>query len=135
MRKDLLREFTLTIYGNPISKKNSQRLVPVKGRIIPLPSKAYAEYEANAKGQLLGQIGEPEIDYPVNISCVYYMGTRRKCDLVNMIEASLDILVKARVIADDNYTIVARHDNCGVFYDKVNPRVEVTITELLTFEP
>jgi hypothetical protein len=42
--------------------------------------------------------------------------------------------VKAKVIADDNYKIVARLNDSRVDYDKANPRVEITISELLPFE-
>lgn len=128
-------EAHLTIYGNPVTKKNSQRMVYVKGRMIPIPSAQYKKYEKSAKDQLLGQIGEPEIDFPLNIKCVYYMQTRRKCDLVNLLEASLDILVAANVLKDDNYTIASMHDGSRVSYDKENPRVEIELREMLPFEP
>lgn len=127
-------EKRLTIYGNPISKKNSMRLVPVNGRIIPLPSKQYVEYEKEALKQLSFQYNDEPIDYEVNISCLYFMQTKRKCDLVNLLEATLDVLVKAKIIADDNHTIVAKHDGCYVTYDKENPRVEIVIKELCPFE-
>ena len=124
----------LTIYGNPVTKKNSQRMVYAKGRIIPLPSKAYIDYEKSAKEQLLGQIGEPMIDYPVNVACTFYMGSRRRVDIGNLISGIHDILVSANVLADDNRDIVAGVDSCRVMYDKQNPRCEVTITEIENYE-
>ena len=133
-QENFLHETFLTIYGNPISKKNSIRLVYAKGRMIPIPSKQYVEYEREALKQLSFQYKDEEISFPVNVSCAYFMQTKRKCDLVNLIEGTLDVLVKAHVIADDNHTIVAKHDGCLVTYDKENPRVEITITELLPFE-
>ena len=57
------------------------------------------------------------------------MRTHRRVDLVNLLEATCDILVDANVIADDNSGIVAGHDGSRVKYDKDNPRVEITITE------
>ena len=124
----------LTIYGNPVTKKNSQRMVYAKGRIIPLPSAKYLAFEKDAKKQLAEQYkGEP-IDYPVNLECKYFMQTRRKCDLVNLLEATQDTLVVAKVIADDNFRIVARVDGSEVLYDKENPRTEILIRELLPFE-
>ena len=128
------REIKLTIYGNPVTKKNSQRMVYAKGRIIPLPSAKYSAFEKDAKKQLVEQYkGEP-IDYPVNLECKYFMQTRRKCDLVNLLEATQDTLIVAKVIADDNFSIVARVDGSEVLYDKENPRTEIVIRELLPFE-
>ena len=129
-----MNELRLVIIGQPITKKNSQRLIYAKGRIIPLPSSQYKLYEASALKQLAAQYKTIPIDVPVNLSCVYYMGTRRKCDITNLLQATQDILVKAGVIDDDNYTIVARLDDCAVDYDKEHPRVEITIRELMPFE-
>lgn len=66
----------------------------------------------------------------MNVRCVYYMATRRKVDLANLIEATCDILVKAKVLADDNSQIVAAHDGSRVCYDKKNPRAEIWIEEM-----
>jgi Holliday junction resolvase RusA-like endonuclease len=41
-----------------------------------------------------------------------------------------DILVKHKVISDDNYKIVASHDGTRVYVDKENPRVEIDIRKL-----
>ena len=56
------------------------------------------------------------------------MQTRRKCDIVNLLQAVCDILVKYNIILDDNYTIVSSHDGSRVYYDKHNPRTEISIT-------
>ncbi len=112
----------------PISKKNSQQILTNKttGRPFIMPSKKYKEYEKNAlwfipKGRM--------IDEPVNVQCLFYMPTHRKCDLVNMQEAILDVMVKAGLLADDNYSIVQSMDGSRVLYDKNSPRTEVYITK------
>lgn len=110
----------------PITKKNSQQIITVKGRPMIIPSKAYNQYERDALW-LINYDGDP-IDYPVNIKATFYMKTRRRVDLVNLQEALLDVLVKAEVLADDNNTIVASTDGSRVSYDKENPRTEVEIT-------
>jgi Holliday junction resolvase RusA-like endonuclease len=74
-------------------------------------------------------MGEP-INGTVNVKCVYYMPTKRRCDVVNMLEATLDILVKYGVLADDNSNIVVSMDGSRVLYDKENPRTEVEITPI-----
>lgn len=119
--------WSCTIYGDPRTKKNSSRVIQKNGRTIVLPSKPYTEYEKSWKGQVMPP--PAPIDYAVNMKAVYYMKTRRKVDLANLEEATLDILVKYGVLADDNCTIVATMDGSRVEYDKENPRVEITLTE------
>ena len=75
-----------------------------------------------------------KIDYPVNIKCVYYMQTRRKVDLTNLLSATMDCLVSSGVIVDDNRNIAGANDGSRVFYDKENPRVEITISDLNNYE-
>lgn len=119
----------LTLYGDPRTKKNSARILRSRsgGRFVA-PSKAYVDYETDC----LRQIKRPHspISARVNVRCVYYMATRRKVDLANLIEATCDILVKAKVLADDNSQIVAAHDGSRVDYDKKNPRAEIWIEEM-----
>ena len=123
----------MTLAGQPATKKNSQRVIKIKrkggkGFIKLLPSEAYEKYEADCLKQIDGRL-KLEIGYPVNVQCVYYMKTRRAVDLSNLIEASHDILVKAGVLSDDNRNIIASVDGSRVFYDRRNPRVEITITD------
>ena len=118
-----------TIPLAPITKKNSQRIVinPKTGRPFIMPSSAYKDYEREAALFIPRGV---HIDKPVNIKCLFYMPTRRKCDLTNLLEAIDDILVKTGVLADDNYTVVAAHDGSRVFYDKDNPRTEIYINQM-----
>lgn len=118
--------FEFTIPLTPITKKNSQQIITVKGRPMIIPSKAYRDYEKQC-GVFLKPL---KIDYPVNIKCVYYMPTRRKVDITNLLSATHDVLVKYQVIEDDNSKIVYSVDGSRVFYDKENPRTEIEIWEV-----
>ena len=115
-----MEEIKIILQTAPRTKKNSQQIFFNKatGKRMIVPSKQYKEYEQAC----LWQIRRPK--------CVYYMPTRRKVDLSNLIEASLDILVRAGVLEDDNCDVAAAHDGSRVYYDKENPRAEITITEL-----
>lgn len=110
---------------NSVTKKNHGQIVMIKGRPIMLPSKPYQEYEKKCK-QYMPKLDEP-IDYPIKLKCTYYMETRRKCDITNLLQATCDILVKYKVLADDNYSIVASVDGTRVYYDKENPRTIIEI--------
>jgi len=120
----------IVLLGDPRTKKNSQRLVPFGGRMIPLTSKAYSDYERDCLAQITGD-KRKAIDCPVNVQAVYYMGTRRRVDLTNLLEATDDILTAAGVILDDHSGIVAGHDGSRVRYDKDNPRTEIDITWIM----
>ena len=107
----------------PVTKKNSMRMIRKNGKTIPIPSRAYKEYES-AAGRFLKPLG---IDYPVNIKALYYMQTRRIVDKTNLESALCDTLVHNGVLADDNSRIVVATDGSRVLYDKVRPRTEVYI--------
>lgn len=124
-------EHCITIYGIPRSKKNSSRVVMCGRYPKILPSKAFEEYEKACK-PYVPALG---INYPVNIEAVFYMDIDylnkvKKIDLVNLEEALLDVLVKYGCIEDDNVRIVRTMNGSRLDYDKSNPRVEVTITEI-----
>lgn len=119
-----------TIMGAPVTKKNSQRILRSgSGRPFIAPSTKYKEYEEAAIWQLNPKPEKP-IDSPVNVCCVYYMPTRRRVDLTNLLSATDDILVRAGVLADDHSGILAAHDGSRVRYSKELPRVVIEITSL-----
>ena len=118
-------KFTINIA--PRTKKNSQRIVVVKNKPMIIPSKLYKDYERDCKYFV------PKIDtinYPINLKCTYYMPTRRRVDLCNLLEATCDMLVHYKIIEDDNCKIVYSHDGSRVLYDKNNPRVEIEIERI-----
>ena len=117
----------------PVSKKNSQQILMNKstGRPFIMPSAKFKQYEREAAWFLKPRPPRP-IDCALAIKCLFYMPTRRRVDLTNLLEAIDDILVGAGIIADDHSGIVVSHDGSRVLYDKDNPRTEVTITRLDT---
>ena len=120
---------TYTLLGPPRTKKNHQRILRgAGGKPTIAQSKEYIQYEKDC----LWQIRSPPrpLAGPVNVRCLYYMPTRRRVDLTNLLEATCDILVKAGVLADDCATIVAGHDGSRVKYYKECPRTEIEITEV-----
>ena len=121
----------IVIPSNPITKKNHGRIVKKKtktGKEIPfmLPSSQYTKYESMCK-KYIPKVDRP-IDFPINLEVHYYMETRRKCDITNLLQATCDILVKYGIVQDDNYTIISGFDGTRANYDKENPRCEIIIT-------
>ena len=111
----------------PRTKKNSVRLIHVGERTLPIASKAYQEFENDCLKIIPGAFRKM-IAEPVNIRAIFYMRTKRRIDLTNLLEAVDDMLTKAGVLADDSRDIVAGHDGSRVYYDKDNPRIEIEIT-------
>jgi Holliday junction resolvase RusA-like endonuclease len=93
-----------------------------------IPSKKYRDYEKACKPYL--EHRNYEIDIPVNLKCDFYRKDKRRVDLVGLLQAIQDIMVKYKVIKDDNHKIIASTDGSTVNYDKENPRTEITITPL-----
>lgn len=119
----------ITILGNPKPKKNNMKFIRTKsGKTALIQTDQYYAYKEAFMLQCNAQYKNREpISEAVNIKCVYYRGDNRKTDLVNLQNATLDILTEAGVLADDNWKIVQSMDGSRVFYDKENPRVEITI--------
>lgn len=120
----------ITIPIVPVTKKNSSQIVMAGRRPMIIPSKKYREYEKQA-GIFLKPL---QIDYPVNVKCTFYMQTKRKVDLTNLLSAAMDVLVKYDVLLDDNRDIAATNDGSMVLYDKNAPRTEIEITRLEDYE-
>lgn len=106
----------------PITKKNSQQIIHNRGRAMIIPSKAYKQFEKQAGFYLIPT--EPPIAYPINVKCTYYFHPNKDGslpknapDLVNLIEATNDVLVKYKIVADDHCQIIKRHDGSEVIYD------------------
>lgn len=120
----------ITIPGRPITKKNSQRMILLKnGRRMVRPSAQFEAYQ-EAAGWAIGPHRGLMLTGPVNVKAVYFMPTRGCVDLLNLLEATCDILVHYGVLEDDNSWVVASHDGSRVFYDKTNPRAEIEIAEV-----
>lgn len=122
----------IIIPKQPITKKRHQQIAQnnATGRRIVIPLFQYLQFKKQCLKYLNSQYRGEVIDYPINIKCLYYMGTRRKIDLTNLMEATHDILVNGQIIKDDNSKIIDSVDGSRVLYDKANPRTEIYIEKL-----
>ena len=108
-------------------KKNSQQIYinPKTKRPFITQSKNYKEFE-KVCGEYLKDY-QLHINFYINLKCTFYVSDRRKRDIVNLLNAMQDILVKYGVIEDDNYNIVASVDGSRIIYEKGR---EETIIEI-----
>lgn len=128
-------ELKYTIPLDPRTKKNHMKIAG-KGRRCPVcrkfesqfvcQGKAHDRYHAEAMC-FLRPVPRQPIGDAVHIKYHFFMQTRRRVDVGNLIAAADDLLVDAGIIRDDNCKTVVHHDGTRVFYDKQNPRTEIYI--------
>ena len=113
---------------NPKTKKNNQKIIKNRrtGAYMIVQSEAYKEYEKEAGWFLMKRPSLP-ISEPVNVKCIFYRDSDRRCDLTNLLEAIDDILVHYGILADDNFHIIHSHDGSRVYIDRQKPRTEIVI--------
>lgn len=120
-----------TWLGDPITKKNSMRIYRSNHGFNVLPSKQFLDYQEKCIIQINKSI-KLQCEEKVNVQCVYYLKTKRIVDLVNLLQATSDILVEGGVLKDDNSRIICSYDGSTVKLDQKNPRVEIEITKKQT---
>lgn len=115
----------ITLKGRPATKKNSGRIVSRNGKPIIIPSEAYKDYEDACMWQLAGK--KLHISGIIVVECKYYLPNKRSWpDLIGLLQATSDILTKAKIIDDDKW-ICSYGDSCIAGIDKENPRAEIRI--------
>ena len=112
-------------------KKNSQSIIynTKTKRPMIIQSKQYLEFERECAIFLLKY--KMNINTPINLKCVFIVPDKRKRDIVNLLNAIQDILVKYKVIEDDNYNIVKSVDGSRIIYEK---GIEKTIIEISEYK-
>ena len=117
--------FEATILGNPMVKKNSQKVAIRGRRPIKYNTPQYTAWHKTAVTQLWQYKDRPRgLDEPLILKCLFYMQTNRRVDLSALYEGIQDILVEIGVIEDDYFKIIIGHDGSRVLVDPKNPRLE-----------
>ena len=114
-----------TIYGQVPSKSNGYKIITISGHSSLAKTKALKDYER--KFYLQCPLRGEEIAEPFAIDMDVYYNSNRP-DLDNAFKIVLDCLQLCKAIKNDRYCyeIHARK-----LVDKVNPRVELSITKLI----
>lgn len=115
------------IKGNVVPKKNSKQISIRGGKPVVRSSDRYNEWNQYAVMSLRVQARGKKFS-KCKILVSFYYGDKRKRDIDNGTSSVLDTLKDAGIIEDDNYTLIPK---CFIqsFYDKENPRCEITILE------
>ena len=125
----------------PVTKKNSQQIIKVNGRNIIIPSAAYKKYESQCAEFLQHKPDRP-IGSPVEVTCLYFLKRtkngeipKRQPDLANLIEATHDVLVKHKILEDDNVSVIYSVDGSRVYWTTGEPHTIIQIRSLDDEEP
>lgn len=111
-------------------KKNSQSIIynPKTKKPMIVQSQRYKEFERQC-GYFLKKY-KMNINTPINLKCEFYVPDKRKRDIVNLLNAIQDILVKYQVIEDDNYNIIKSLDGSKIIYEKGAEKTVIEISEV-----
>lgn len=102
--------------GRPITKKNHGQIVKRGNKLGYIQSEAYRTYEDACLWQLAGK--KLHISGIVVVECKYYLPNKRSWpDLIGLLQATSDILVKAGIIDDDKW-ICSYGESCIAGIDK-----------------
>ena len=125
------KELRIVLPGRPTTKKNSGQIAHRGSAHIILPSKPYLKYENECLWRL-ARYKDQAFDMPVHIKCLYWLPDKAHYpDLVGLMQATADILEKAKILADDR--LINDWDGTHIAgFDKANPRAEIEIIELDT---
>ena len=130
---ELLASYVIPI--NPKPKKNEHRIAG-SGQRCPVCKKYKKQFVRNGSGttdfafraaKYLNPKPAAPISGPVRIVYRLYRETKHRVDDLNLYESLDDILVKEKILSDDNISVIRSRDGSRVFYDKDNPRSEIYI--------
>lgn len=93
--------------GRVPSKKNSKRIFRKRGKTFVLPSKLHEKWHkvCMAEIQLIGIPNVP-IERVQLCKCIIYYPDHYRADNTNKVESVHDLLVDAKIIADDNFKVM-----------------------------
>lgn len=132
---ELLAKYIIPL--DPKPKKNTHRIAGC-GKRCPVCGKYAKQFVRNADktteyafkaAQYLHPKPPVPIDRPVRLVYKLYTETRHRKDDLNLYESLDDILVKEKILRDDDRKTIRSRDGSRVLYDKDHPRAEIYIYE------
>ncbi|MBO5953477.1 MAG: hypothetical protein J6Q53_05095 [Oscillospiraceae bacterium] len=120
---------------DPKPKKNTHRIAGC-GKRCPVCGKYAKQFVRNADktteyafkaAHYLHPKPKAPIDRPVQLVYKLYTETKHRKDDLNLYESLDDILVKEKILKDDDRKTIRSRDGSRVLYDKENPRAEIYI--------
>ena len=132
---ELLAQYLIPL--DPKPKKNTHRIAGC-GKRCPVCGKYAKQFVRNADktteyafkaAQYLHPKPTTPIDRPIQLVYKLYTATMHRKDDLNLYESLDDILVKEKILQDDDRKTIRSRDGSRVLYDNENPRAEIYIYE------
>jgi len=120
-------EHRLVIYGQPATKKTSNRIVRHGNRVRIIPSLQHERWFQMAMPQAMTQrvLHGDMITQRVNVAAKFYRLAKRG-DAVGFYQALADLLERAGVVENDRLCV--SWEGSKLLVDKHEPRIEVVLT-------
>ena len=106
----------ITLYGRPISKKNSRILLRRGGRVFNIPSDAFRRFQQHAVAELKKVRSTTKcgtITDKVALRLIFYQKGRMHQDIDNAVSSILDVLQEAKIIKDDDQVVSVSCEKWG----------------------
>jgi len=117
-----------SIRGEVSSKKNENRFCQRTGHVFK--SERFKRWHSSAIIQIRQQIRPKEpISEPVRVSVTFYHGDNHRRDGDNGLSAIMDLLVDAKILADDCWRIVREISVINAI-DPKNPHTNILIEDI-----
>lgn len=117
----------LTIHGQTPAQKNGKQFARLRdGRTILVSNKIVQAWQKEAAKELALLYQRDTFTERVRISYMFFVKDNRGRDIDNMIASVNDALVKAGVLLDDKWQLLAI-GSADAQLDKENPRAEIVI--------
>lgn len=118
----------LTIIGQTPAQKNNKQIARLRdGRTIIVSNKIVQSWQKDAAMQLKLLYQRDTFTEKVKIDYMFYCKDNRGRDVDNMVATINDALVKAGIIVDDKWQLLAI-GSADATIDKLNPRAEIIIS-------
>jgi len=117
----------ITVMGRIPSKKNSKRIITRGGKPSIISSESYEAWQSNALWDVHKQWTDAVLTTVNEVEITFFWPDKRRCDLSNKAESIMDLLVDAKINADDNWGVVPRLVLISGGVDKVSPRADIVI--------
>jgi len=121
----------IVLPGDVPSKKNSKQIIWSKrlGRPFIISSNNHQKWHKEAFKELQATKYIGKNIQQTKICATFFSSTKRKFDLSNKWESIGDLLVDAKIIKDDNVTVIPELTLKYGGHDKLKPRVEIMFYE------
>lgn len=114
------------VLGMPRTKKTSDELGWVRGRIRKFPAKAWREWAEHALLRWSSPAPRRPLAQRLNCRALFFLAPRQHGDAAGYYQGLADLLEKRGVVENDR--LLVSWDGSRLIHDRSEPRIEVELT-------